>query len=197
MSSNISIPKVPSDRWTRGSYTCRRWTIGARYTIVLPVPVAALTSLKPSQSKKIHKENPKRKGKHKNYHIIRTKVRNTEKDTHAVQRRRQEWPVPGSAWGTRNPSYLSPDKFDSVMTMMIKKRREGGKRYRPRRCWQRKGWRPRSEKEQEAKRPSPPAPAATSAPFFFSFGSFMSLLVRCPLLVRVSLLSKTHRNHKR
>lgn len=47
-----NLPKVPSDRWIRGSYICRRWTIGARYTIVLPVPVAALTSLDNLRSRK-------------------------------------------------------------------------------------------------------------------------------------------------
>ncbi|RWW39111.1 hypothetical protein BHE74_00055587 [Ensete ventricosum] len=71
-------------------------------------------------------ENPQREPK-KEKKTEKTVTRNTEKDTHAVQRRRQEWPVPGSAWGTQNPSYLSPDKFDSVMTMMIKKGREEGR----------------------------------------------------------------------
>ncbi|RWW18539.1 hypothetical protein GW17_00017463 [Ensete ventricosum] len=71
-------------------------------------------------------ENPQREPK-KEKKTEKTVTRNTEKDTHAVQRRRQEWPVPGSAWGTQNPSYLSPDKLDSVMTMMIKKGREEGR----------------------------------------------------------------------
>lgn len=45
MSRRNCLPKVPSDRSIRGCLICKRWIIGARYTNVLPVPVAAFTSL--------------------------------------------------------------------------------------------------------------------------------------------------------
>lgn len=52
------IPKVPSDRWIRGSYFCKWWIIGAKYATVLPVPVAALTRLNfPSRNRNKHTTN--------------------------------------------------------------------------------------------------------------------------------------------
>ena len=47
------LPIIPSDRLIRGAYACKCWTIGARYTIFLPVLVPAFTSL-PSWHQRKH-----------------------------------------------------------------------------------------------------------------------------------------------
>lgn len=41
----MDSPKVPADRSIRGSYLCKWLITGAKYAMVFPVPVAALTSL--------------------------------------------------------------------------------------------------------------------------------------------------------
>lgn len=59
----IHIPNVPSFRVNRGSYDWSALIIGARYTIVLPVPVPAFTSLSCSMSRAQPSDKPLQKQK--------------------------------------------------------------------------------------------------------------------------------------